>query len=210
VLAQTKDLGCLLLTDRRAIIVLYREVAHLARQRAGPQTRCSASLGSGARRLSEEPFSFVGVCTQPPALRIRKEALPAGDPDLGWSFNNIAIAFRAQRRPWKARQFYHRLAISFGATEPEGPIAIVLNKLGVLRAEQKRYPEARAYYQHALAIRAVKLPGAHPYARYLPGPSRILELRRLDSEVLESCYGKGNVGELGADATAVSIPVRRE
>jgi CHAT domain-containing protein/tetratricopeptide (TPR) repeat protein len=98
------------------------------------------------------------------ALRIRREVLPAGHPDIAGSLNNLGFAHSLSRDYVAARRFHEEaLAIRRKALPRDHPdLAQSLNNLGLVQRELREYAAARANHEQALAIFRKTRPKDHP------------------------------------------------
>jgi tetratricopeptide (TPR) repeat protein len=98
------------------------------------------------------------------ALKMRREALPEGHPDIATSLNNLAALYGSQGRYSEAEPLYREALGMSRKALPEGhpDIATSLNNLAALYDSQGRYSEAEPLYREALKMRREALPEGHP------------------------------------------------
>lgn len=97
------------------------------------------------------------------ALEIRQKELPADDPDVLSSVNQLGVIYRRQGRLDEAEPLLRRVLESRQrASEPDPvQIALALNNLGNLLWSQQRLDEAEALHRQALEIRQRELAANH-------------------------------------------------
>jgi serine/threonine protein kinase len=168
--------------------------------------------GGGGGSLKEQPLVEAGVretigntlrglgrydAAEPNlrrSLALRREALPAGHPDIAQSLNFLALLLKAQNKLAEAEPLYREALAIRRAALPAGhpDIANSLNNLATLLRTQEKFTEAEPLYREALAIRRAALPAGHPdiatslnnLATILQGRNKLADAESLYREAL--------------------------
>ncbi len=87
------------------------------------------------------------------ALELRRRALPPNQPELAYSFNNLADIYRIQGRYWEARNLTLAAVHSLEQADPKDPeMPILLSNLGVIERYLHNPAEAEQRLQDALML----------------------------------------------------------
>ncbi len=128
------------------------------------------------------------------ALAIRTKALPAGDPAIARSQNNLAVLLEGQNKLPEAEAL-HRAALEIARTSlPPGhpDLGVGLNNLAEILRIQGKLADAEPLYREALAIARATSPAGHPdiadrldnLAQLLQAQRRLTEAEPLQREAL--------------------------
>ncbi len=98
------------------------------------------------------------------ALKMRREGLPTGHPDIAISLNNLAALYDEQGQYTETELLYNEALEIFRKEFPVRHLHIAnsFNNLAVLYYKQGRYAEAESLYKNALEIYRKELPAGHP------------------------------------------------
>ncbi|MDR9401855.1 MAG: tetratricopeptide repeat protein [Halothece sp. Uz-M2-17] len=121
-------------------------------------------LNQQAREWYEQGKYQQAITFAQQALKIREALLPADDPNLGISLNNLGLFYSRQGEYTEAEPLYQRaLKIyrqAFVGHHPD--LATTLNNLALLYQSQGKYDEAQPLYHEALEMRQALFDGDHP------------------------------------------------
>src|SRR5579871_6023083 len=114
--------------------------------------------------LNERGFFAEAEPLYQEALKMRRNMLPEGHPDIALSLNNLAVLYKSQGRYTEAEPLYQEALGIFRKALPKNHpnIATCLDSLAVLYDSQGRYAEAELLYLEALGIRRQALSQGHP------------------------------------------------
>jgi len=119
------------------------------------------TIGSTLRALARYDDAERNLRT---SLKIRRDALPAGDPDSAEGLNNLAVLLKDKNKLAEAESLLREAVEILRAAHPAGhpDIASGLNNLAATLQAQNKLAEAESLFREALEIRRDALPAGHP------------------------------------------------